>query len=98
MSGQMALDLDYDERSVKLAGQIAIMMAPHLATGTKAEVAKALAARISMLATRTLKYEWEPQEPIRCHLCSEQTEPKFRVRVVVCPRCSAEPRVPGSTG
>lgn len=97
-AGQLVIDFDYDERSVKLAREVAVMLVPHLAPGTKIEVVRDLSARIAMLATTTLKYEWEPLEPVRCHLCDEETVPKNRVRVAVCRRCSAEPWSPGSRG
>lgn len=97
-AGQVALDFDYDERSVRLAAEVAVMLVPYLAPGTKTETVKALAGRVAMLATRSLKYAWEPEEDIMCHLCDAATTPKTRVRIVVCPRCSLEPRSPGSRG
>jgi hypothetical protein len=98
MPGQLALDLDYDERVARLAREVAIVVAPHLAPGTKTEAAKLLAERVAMLAWQRLKYEWEPPDAIRCHTCDELTYPKNRVRVAVCPRCSAEGRAAGSRG
>lgn len=97
-AGQLTIDFDYDERSVKLAREVALMLVPHLAPGTTTETVWELASRIAMLATKELKYEWEPPDPILCHLCDVATTPKNRVRVVMCPRCSAEPRSPGSRG
>jgi uncharacterized paraquat-inducible protein A len=98
MGHQLKIDFDYDERVVKLAGEFAIMLAPHLAPGTSKDVTQHLAARMAHLANRQLPKTLEPQEKIRCHSCDEMTGPAERVRVVVCPRCSFEGRSPGSKG
>lgn len=98
MAGQLSLDLDYDERVARLAREVAILLAPHAAPGTKTEATRTLASRIAMLAWERLKYEWEPAEAVRCHLCDADTFPKTRVRVAVCPRCSVEGRSAGSRG
>jgi hypothetical protein len=96
--GQLPLDFDYDDRSERLAREVALMIVPFLAPGTKTETVKSLASKVAMVATRTFKDVGEPAEAIRCHLCDADTFPKTRVRIAVCPRCSMEPRSPGSSG
>jgi uncharacterized paraquat-inducible protein A len=96
--GQISFDLDYDERTARLASEFAIMMAPHMVAGATKEVVMELASRMAVLAGRRYAYFGEPEEPIRCHTCDAMTVPKNRVRVVVCPRCSFEGRSPGSRG
>ena len=98
MPGQLAIDFCCDDRSRKLAGEIAIMLAPHLPPGTKSEVASALAARVSLLAEKRYRDFQEPVEEIRCHTCDEMTKVGNRVRVVVCNRCALEGRSVGSAG
>jgi hypothetical protein len=97
-SGQISLDLYYDERTERLASEFAIMMTPHAAAGTTKEVVLEVASRMAVLAGRRYAYFGEPEEPIRCHTCDEMTIPKNRVRVAVCPRCSFEGRSSGSRG
>jgi len=97
-AGQLSLELDYDERVPRLAREVAIVLAPYLAPGTKKEAAELLAERVAKLAESRLKYAWEPTEAVRCHCCDAETFPAGRVRVAVCPRCSAAPRTPGSSG
>jgi hypothetical protein len=97
-AGQVAIDFDYDERVVRLSREIAVMVAPHAAPGTKAETVKVLAERIATLAHQRLRDLLEPAEGIRCHTCDEMTTSKNRVRVAVCARCSLEGRSVGSTG
>ena len=96
--GQLQIDFDYDERSVRLAMEFGIMLTPVLAVTVSKEALSELTARMAMLATRRFKDLYEPSEPIRCHTCDELTLPKNRVRVVVCPRCAFEGRSPGSAG
>jgi hypothetical protein len=98
VSGQLTLDLDYDDRVRSLSSEVAILLAPHLAPGTKRETASLLADRVAMLAWGRLKYASEPDEPLRCHTCDETTVPKTRVRVAVCARCALEGRSAGSGG
>jgi hypothetical protein len=97
VSGQQVLMFDYDERTVVLARELALMVAPYLAPGTTTDTTKALAERLAKAAEARYKYEREPAE-VLCHLCDATTTPKDRVRVAVCVRCSLEPRSPGSTG
>ena len=97
-AGQLAIDFDYDERTVRLAGEVGIMLAPYLAPGTPREISRVLAERIAKVAERRYKYAWEPKEGIRCLTCDELTFPENRVRVVVCVRCSLEGRTPGASG
>lgn len=97
-AGQLVIDFDYDERTARLASEFAVMLAPHLAPGTKKEVAQAVASRLAVLAGRRYAEFGEPTEPIRCHTCDEMTIPKTRVRVVVCLRCSFEGGSVGSRG
>lgn len=97
-NGQLAIDFDYDQRTVNLSTEIGIILIPHLPPGTKNDLVKLLSTRIALLAAKRFKDQYEPQDPIRCHTCDEMTLPKNRVRVVVCPRCSFEGRAVGSTG
>jgi hypothetical protein len=97
-AGQLAIDFDYDERTVRLASEFAVIMAPHLASGTTKEVTQEIASRLAVLAGKRYADFGEPGEPIRCHTCDEMTIPKTRVRVAVCLRCSFEGRSVGSTG
>jgi len=94
--GQVEM-FDYDERTVVLARELALVLAPAVAPGTKTETVKLLAEKVAKIAEQKYKYAREPDE-VRCHLCDEVTIPKNRVRVAVCVRCSLEPRSPGSTG
>jgi hypothetical protein len=98
MPGQLAIDFFCDDRSRALAQEFAIMLAPHLAPGTKSETAKLLAERMATLAEKRFRDFQEPKEAIRCHTCDEMTEVGNRVRVAVCNRCSLEGRSVGSTG
>lgn len=96
--GQQTLELfDYDERTVVLARELALMVAPYLAPGTTTDTTKALAERLAKAAEARYKYAHEPAEMV-CHLCDVLTTPKDRVRVAVCVRCSLEPRSPGGAG
>lgn len=97
-AGQISIDFDYDERTVRLATEIAIMLTPHVSPGTPRENVRGLADRIAKLAEKRYKDAWEPTCEIRCHTCDEMTVPKTRVRVVVCPRCSLHGSTPGSSG
>lgn len=96
--GQLHIDFDYDERTARLAVEIAILLIPRMAPGTTSESTKLLADRIAMLAEKRYKDAWEPSEPIRCHTCDAMTVKRSRVRVAVCVRCSIEGRTPGSSG
>lgn len=96
--GQLSIDFDYDERTARLAVEIAILLVPRMAPGTPSEATRLLADRIAVLAEKRFKDAWEPSEPIRCHTCDEMTVKQNRVRVAVCVRCSVEGRTPGSSG
>ena len=96
--GQISIDFDYDERTVRLASEFAIMMTSHVAAGTTKEMVLEVASRMAVLAGRRYAHFGEPEEPIRCHTCDEMTTPRNRVRVAVCPRCSFEGRSAGSRG
>ena len=98
LPGQLSIDFEYDDRVVRLAAELAIMVAPHVAPGTKAETVKVLTDRMAILAGKRFAKLNEPDEPIRCHTCDEMTVPKNRVRVAVCLRCSFEGRSVGSSG
>jgi hypothetical protein len=95
---QLTIDFEYDDRVVQLAAEYAIMMAPYLAPGTKAETAKVLAARMALLAARRLDKFAEPPELMICHTCDAQVGPKERARVVVCLSCGLRGGSPGSDG
>ena len=97
-AGQLVIDFDYDDRTVRLASEFAVMLAPHLASGTTKEAVKVLTSRLAVLAGKRYSEFGEPPEPIRCHTCDEMTIPKTRVRVAVCLRCSFEGRSVGSMG
>jgi hypothetical protein len=97
-AGQLAIDFDYDERTVKLATEFSIIVAPHLPPGTKSELVQVISARMAKLAGERYSHFGEPSEPIRCHTCDEMTLPKTRVRVVTCARCAFEGKASGSTG
>ncbi len=96
--GQLKIDFDYDDRLPKLALEIGIMLAPHLAPGTTKSTTENLTARIAKLASRRLATYAEPQEAIRCHTCDAPTKPDERARVVVCVRCGLGGASPGSDG
>jgi hypothetical protein len=96
--GQLLIDFDYDERTVRLATEFAIMMAPHLAPKVTKETIQFLSARMATLAAARMKEAYEPTDPIRCHSCDEMTVPATRVRVAVCTRCSFASRTAGSDG
>jgi hypothetical protein len=99
LAGQLRIDFEYDERTVRLAAEFAIMISPYLAVGTKTETTKTVAANLAKLASRRIADRYAPAEPIRCHTCDEMTTlPDNRVRVAVCNRCASEGRSPGSTG
>jgi hypothetical protein len=98
MPGQLTIDFCCDDRSQSLAREISIMLAPHLAPGTKSETAKLLAERVALLAEKRFRDFQEPTEAIRCHTCDESTTIGNRVRVAVCNRCSLEGRSVGCTG
>jgi hypothetical protein len=95
---QIAIDFDYDERTVRLATEIAIMLTPYLSPGTPRDTARGLADRVAKLSEKRYKDAWEPTCEIRCHTCDAMTTQKTRVRVVVCPRCSLHGSTPGSSG
>jgi hypothetical protein len=95
---QMTLDWEYDDRLVTLAAEFGIMMSPLFASGTTSEQAKALAARMALLAGKRLDKFAEPPEMIRCHSCDALVGPKERARVVVCVRCGLGGASPGSDG
>lgn len=96
--GQLAIDFDYDERTARLATEIAIMLTPHILPDTPKDKIRLLADRLAQLAEKRYKDAWEPDCEIRCHTCDEMTVPKTRVRVVVCSRCSMRGSTPGSSG
>lgn len=96
--GQIVIDFDYDERTVRLATEIAIVLTPYLAPGTTRETVQLLAERVTKIAEKRYKDAWEPACEIRCHTCDEMTLPKNRVRVAVCLRCSLHGCTPGSSG
>jgi uncharacterized paraquat-inducible protein A len=98
VAGQLKIDFDYDDRLPKLALEVGIMLAPHLAPGTTRETSSNLAARISKLAAQRLARHEEPEETIRCHSCDAPTKPDERARVVVCVRCGLRGGSPGSGG
>ena len=95
---QLAIDFEYDDRVVTLAAEFAVMMAPLLAPGTKSETAKALAARMAVLAGKRLDKFAEPSELMICHTCDATVGPKERARVVVCIKCGLGGGSPGSDG
>lgn len=97
-SGQLLIDFDYDERVVMFAKEVALMLAPHVAPGTKSETVKVLADRIAVLACRRWKDAHEPREEVRCHTCDELTTVGNRVRVAVCNRCALTGRSVGAAG
>lgn len=96
--GQLLLDFDYDERTEELAREVAFVLSPRMASGTKVESVRALADRIAMLAYEKYKNFQEPQGEIRCHTCDEMTTRRTRVRVAVCARCALAGRSPGARG
>lgn len=95
-AGQLCFD--YDERTVRLALEFAILLAPHLGARPSKEVASELSTKMALLAQQRYAQAWEPAEAIRCHTCDEMTKPENRVRVAVCRRCSFEGRSVGSGG
>jgi hypothetical protein len=95
---QLTIDWEYDDRVVMLAAEFAIMMAPHLASGTKTETVKALAAKMALLAGKRLDKFVEPPELMICHSCDAKVGPKERARVVVCVKCALSGGSPGSDG
>jgi hypothetical protein len=98
-TGQLAIDFEYDERTVRLATEVAIMLTPYMAPGTPRDDVRSLAERIAKLSERRFKDAWEPKEAILCHTCDEATTvPGNRVRVAVCNRCSLDGSTPGSSG
>jgi len=95
---QLAIDFDYDERHVKVAAEVSIMLAPHLVPHIPKEMLADLAARVvRLVAEKTNKFA-EPDELMRCHSCDDLVGPKERARVVVCVRCALTGRSPGSGG
>ncbi len=98
MPGQLCIDFCCDDRTRMLAMEVALMVAPHAAPGTKRETIEALASRVATLAEKRYRDFQEPAEPMRCHTCDEMTTPGNRVRVAVCCRCSLEGRSVGSAG
>lgn len=97
--GQLAIDFEYDERTVRLATEVAIMLTPYVAPGTPRDNVRLLAERIAKVAEKRYKDAWEPKEGIRCHTCDDMTTvPGNRVRVAVCNRCSVTGATPGSDG
>lgn len=97
-SEQVSIDFCCDGRTPGLARELALVIAPHLCPGTKAEVAAALAERVALLAERRLRDQAESPEPLRCHTCDDMTTIGNRVRVAVCNRCALEGRSPGCGG
>ena len=95
---QVKFDFDYDERMVKTATEVSIMVAPFLTNGLPKESVADLMARIVMLVSKRMNNFVEPPEPMRCHSCDAMVGPKERARVVVCVRCGLEGRSPGSSG
>lgn len=96
--GQLFLDFDYDERTVELAREVAVVLVPRMVPGTTVESTRALADRIAMMAYERYKNFQEPEGEIRCHTCDEMTTCRNRVRVAVCARCALVGRSPGSGG
>ena len=95
---QLAIDFDYDERHVKAAAELGILISPHLAAHiSKATLNDLLARAVALVAKRVNKFE-EPEELMRCHSCDNLVGPKERVRAVVCVRCGLTGRSPGSSG
>ena len=95
---QIAIDFEYDDRVVQLAAEFGIMMAPLLASGTKVEDTKNLAARLALLASKRLDKFSEPSDLMICHSCDAAVGPKERARVVVCIACAMAGGSPGSDG
>jgi hypothetical protein len=91
---QLAIDFDYDERHVKAAAEMAILIAPHVPRKLLAD----LSARIVALVSKRVSKFVEPKEPMRCHSCDDLVGPDERARVVACVRCALTGRSPGSTG
>jgi predicted lipoprotein len=98
VAGQLKIDFEYDDRLPKLALEVGIMLAPHLAPGTTRETTSNLAARVVKLAAQRLARHEEPAEEIRCHSCDAPTKSDERARVVVCVRCGLRGGSPGSGG
>lgn len=99
VAGQLAIDFEYDERTARLATEVAILLTPQVAAEMSKDGVKKLAEKIARLAEQRYKDAWEPKEPIRCHTCDEMTTvPGNRVRVAVCDRCSLSGSSPGSSG
>lgn len=97
-SGQLLIDFDYDERVATFAREVAVMIVPYFAPGTKSEAVRLVADRVARLAGARWKDVYEPREPVRCHTCDEMTTVGNRVRVAVCNRCSLIARSVGSSG
>lgn len=98
ISGQVAIDFEFDDRVPRLAKEIALVLVPHVSSDVSTESLRRLAERVAMLAGERLRHAWEPAEPMRCHTCDRLVGPRERVRVVVCARCSLEGGSPGSAG
>jgi hypothetical protein len=98
VGGQLTIDLFCDDRTRSLAREVAIMIAPYAAPGTKRETVQLLAERVAALAEKRYRDFQEPAEPVRCHTCDAMTVVGDRVRVAVCNRCSLEGRSVGCTG
>lgn len=96
--GQLPIDFDFDERVVMFSKEVALMLAPHMPPGTKAETTRGLAERVARLAQVRWKNVHEPREEIRCHTCDDMTTIGNRVRVSVCNRCALMGRSVGAGG
>jgi hypothetical protein len=95
---QTTLDFEYDDRVVKLALEIAIMITPFMESGMTTSKITALATKISWKAAKTLDKFAEPSEKMRCHTCDAMVGPKERARTVVCLQCGMTGGSPGCDG
>jgi hypothetical protein len=95
---QMSIDFEYDDRVVKLALELAIMMTPHLAPGFTTNQVTALATKMAWKAASSMDKFAEPSEKMRCHTCDAMVGPKERARTVVCLQCGLTGGSPGSDG
>lgn len=102
---QLQIDFDYDDRAVRLALEISVMLAPHVFLGEdrpgrpEQKIAlRDLSTRIALLALQRARTFVEPAEKMLCHSCDAGVGPDERVRVTVCHRCAFEGGTPGSSG
>jgi len=95
---QMVIDFEYDDRVVKLALEIAIMMTPHLSPGMTTAQVTVLATKMAWKASKSMDKFAEPSEKLRCHTCDAMVGPKERARTVVCLQCGLTGGSPGSDG